>query len=374
MATESLALTKTKPGRKLVFTQSRRKWALRIFATVVMVVYTLVTIFPFYALFVRSFVSTKDASSLHLWIPKAKDVPMEAEVGNLSVFYNLDLKDLKEALGIPAKDVIMSRTTLRELAQQYNIPEERIKSFFKGFYTFNGWMTLLRTELQGTRFWAALFRTVLVTGCSLALIILLSIFTGYGLAGLRRRDQMAVYNLYLLQMVIPVMLIILPQYQLFQYIFRLIPGYTVQGSLVRDALQLLSLIMINIKGTALSTMIFVAAISMIPRDLEDSAMIDGASRMQYVRYVLLPLLKVPVISLVVIMLPMFYNQFLEPYVYLDPSNSTLLPFIQSTSGQFSTNFQVIYSGIFASVVPLIVIYLIFRRFFVEGVMAGAIKG
>jgi ABC-type glycerol-3-phosphate transport system permease component len=143
---------------------------------------------------------------------------------------------------------------------------------------------------------------------------------------------------------------------------------------VRDALQLLSLIMINIKGTALSTMIFVAAISMIPRDLEDSAMIDGASRLQYVRYVLLPLLKVPIISLVVIMLPMFYNQFLEPYVYLDPSNSTLLPFIQSTSGQFSTNFQVIYSGIFASVVPLIVIYLIFRRFFVEGVMAGAIKG
>jgi ABC-type glycerol-3-phosphate transport system permease component len=374
MAIESLTLTKVKSGRKPVITLSRRKWALRIFATVVMVIYTLVTIFPFYALFVRSFVSTKDASTLHLWIPKAKDVPMEAEVGNLSVFYNLDLKDLKKALGIPEKTVIMSRTTLAEVSQQYNIPEAKIKAFFKGFYTFNGWTTLLRTELQGTHFLAALFRTVLVTAGSLVLMIVLSVFTGYGLSGLRRKDQMAVYNLYLLQMVIPVMLIILPQYQLFQYIFRLVPGYDKQGSLVRDALQLLSLILINIKGTALSTMIFVSAIGTIPRDLEDSAMIDGASRMQYVRYVLLPLLKVPIISLIVIQLPLFYNQFLEPYVYLDPSNSTLLPFIQSTSGQFSTNFQVIYSGIFASVVPLIVIYLIFRRFFVEGVMAGAIKG
>ncbi|MEJ2559944.1 MAG: ABC transporter permease subunit [Anaerolineae bacterium] len=103
-------------------------------------------------------------------------------------------------------------------------------------------------------------------------------------------------------------------------------------------------------------------------------MIDGASRLQYVRYIIVPLLKVPIISLIVIQMPLFYNQFLEPYVYLDPANSTLLPFIQNTAGQFSTNFQVIYSGIFASVLPMIIVYLIFRRFFVEGVMAGAIKG
>jgi len=372
MAVESATVTQLR--RRPVSSMSRRKLALRVFATVVMVVYTIVTIFPFYALFVRSFVATKDASDLHLWLPKSREVPLEAEVGNLSVFYQLDLRDLKRALGIPENEYLMARMTLREVAEQYNVPEQEIKDFFKGFYTYNGWMTLLGQELQGTTFWGALLRTVLITAFSLGLMIVLSICTGYGLAGLRRKDQMAVYNLYLLQMVIPVMLIILPQYQLFQYIFNLVPDYARQGSLVRAALQLLALVLINIKGTALTTMIFVSAIGTIPKDLEDSAMIDGASRMQYVRHVLLPLLKVPIVSMVVIQLPLFYNQFLEPYVYLDPSNSTLLPFIQSTSGQFSTNFQVIYSGVFASVLPLIVIYIIFRRFFVEGVMAGAIKG
>lgn len=198
--------------------------------------------------------------------------------------------------------------------------------------------------------------------------------TGYGLAGLQRRDQMFVYNIYLLQMVIPTMLILLPQYQMIQWFFRLFPGYDVQGSLARTVLQLLSIVLINIKGTALSTMIFTAAISSIPKDLEDSAMIDGASRLQYFRYVLFPLLKVPIVSLTVIMLPTIYNQFLEPYVYLDPANTTLLPFTQSAVGQFSTNFQLIYSAICGSVVPMVVIYLLFRRFFVEGVMAGAIKG
>jgi raffinose/stachyose/melibiose transport system permease protein len=103
-------------------------------------------------------------------------------------------------------------------------------------------------------------------------------------------------------------------------------------------------------------------------------MIDGASSLEYIRRIVFPLLKVPIISLIVIQLPAVYNQFLEPYVYLDPANSTLLPLMQTVAGQFSTNYQVIYACVFASVVPLVIVYVIFRRFFVEGVMAGAVKG
>ncbi len=351
------------------FTISRRRNFIRIFALVVMILYTLLTLFPFYALFVRSFVTTKDAADLHLWIPPTEEVRMDQEVGNLSVFYDLDLTDMKESLGIPPTEFLMARTTLREVSEEYNIPEEEIKRYFAGFYTFNGWMTLLKDS----NFWWAIGRTFFVTLLSLLGIIVLSIFTGYGLAGLKRKDQMAIYNIYLLQMVIPSMLILLPQYMLMQWILGLFPGYAAKG-MTRWILQLIGLVLINIKGTALSTMIFTSAISAIPKDLEDSAMIDGASHWQYLRYILLPLLKVPVVSLIVIQLPLIYNQFLQPYVYLDPANSTLLPFIQSTVGQFSTNFQVIYAAIFASVVPLVLVYMMFRRFFVEGALAGAVKG
>jgi len=352
----------------------RRKVFLRVFAVTVMAIYSVVTIFPFYTLFVRSFVPTKESVDLHLWIPETEEVRMEAEVGNLGVFYDLDLRDLKDALGIPQTEFIMARTTLAEVAEEYDVPEEKIKEYFAGFYTYNGWITVLTGDLQSTSFWGALIKTLLVTALGLGFLILLSIFTGYGLAGLRRKDQMAVYNLYLLQMVIPAMLILLPQYQLLQWIMKMFPGYAVQGSNTRAVLQLLSIVLINIKGTALSTMIFTSAIGGIPREIEDSAMIDGATRLQYVRTILLPLLKVPIVSLIVIQLPLIYNQFLEPYVYLDPGNSTLLPYIQSIAGQFSTNYQVIYASVLGSVVPIIVVYLIFRRFFVEGAMAGAIKG
>ena len=371
---KSDALAEFQALQALKFTFGRRRLLLRVFATIVMVSYSVLTIFPFYALFVRSFVSTKDSTDLHLWIPEAQDVSMDAQAGNLAVFYDLDLTDMKKALGIPETAFIMSRTTLRQVSEQYNVPEEEIKNFFAGFYTYNGWMRVLTGTLQHTTFWATIGRTILVTLVSLFILIVFSIFTGYGLAGLRRRDQMTVYNLYLLQMVIPAMLIILPQYQMLQWFFRVFPSYNVQGSFTRHALQLLAMVLINIKGTALSTMIFTSAISAIPKDLEDSAYIDGASRWQYVRHILFPLLKVPIVSLIVIQLPLIYNQFLEPYVYLDPANSTLVPFVQNTSGQFSTNLQIIYSAVFASVVPLIIVYLIFRRLFVEGVLAGAVKG
>jgi ABC-type glycerol-3-phosphate transport system permease component len=352
---------------------STRKRLLRIFAVVVMVVYSILTIFPFYVLLIRSFVPTKESADLHLWLPETKEVSMDAQAGNLAVFYNLDLAVMKDALGIPQSEFIMARTTLRQISEKYNIPEDDIRGFFSGFYRYNGWKTLLQGKLYGTSFWGALLRTLLVTAVSLALLIFLSILTGYGLAGLRRRDQMAVYNVYLLQMVIPAMLILLPQYLMIQAFFKLFPAYQDAG-IVRTVLQLSSIVLINIKGTALSVMIFTAAISGIPKEIEDSAMIDGASSWQYIVHILIPLLKVPIVSLIVIMMPLIYNQFLEPYVYLDPKNSTVLPFIQSAVGQFSTNYQVIYSAVFASVIPMVLVYILFRRFFVEGVMSGAIKG
>ena len=366
---QSLVVDRPRSPARRTFTLGQRKRLLKGFGIVVMVVYTILTVFPFYVLLVRSFVPTKEAAQLHLWIPKAEELSLDAQIGNLSVFYNLDMSRFKENMGIPPDAFLMSRTSLRNIAKEYNISEEEMKNYFTGYYTFNGWITLL----QGDQFWGSLGRTILIVCASLVGITILSIFTGYGLAGLRRRDQMAIYNLYLLQMVIPPMLIILPQFMVVQWLLKLFPGSEQPGT-VRWALQFMGLILINIKGTALSTRIMTSAIGAIPSDLQDSAQIDGASHWQYIRYVLFPLLKVPIVSLIVIMLPLFWNQFLEPYVYLDPNVSTLLPLTYSMQGEYRTNFQMQYATVLASIVPLVLVYLVFRRFFIHGVMAGAIKG
>jgi ABC-type glycerol-3-phosphate transport system permease component len=119
----SNALSQPQLDKGPVFTMGRRRRLLRLFALAVMVIYTLLTLFPFYALFVRSFVPTKESAELHLWLPEVQEVSMESQVGNLAVFYDLDLTDMKEALGIPPTEFLMARTTLAEVAQDYDIPE-----------------------------------------------------------------------------------------------------------------------------------------------------------------------------------------------------------------------------------------------------------
>lgn len=350
-------------------TVSWQKRILNLAVILFMVLYALITLLPFYVLFVRTFIATKESTDLHLWIPPAEEISVEAQLGNLAVYYSLDIKQFKEDLGIPVTDYIPARTTLEQISQEYNIPIEKMQGYFAGFSRYNGWITLFsKGEL-----WGPLLRTLLITIASLVGLNILSIFTGYGLAGLRRKDQMFIYSLYLLQMVIPPMLIILPQFLIVQRLVGLFPGSDVAGP-TRNAAQILSLILLNIQGGALSTMIYTSAISAIPRDLEESAMLDGASRWQYFFHILLPLLKVPIAVVIVIMLPYFWNQFLQPYVYLDANNTTLLPLIQQYTGQYTTNFQVIYTGVFVSVLPLAIVYVVFRRWFISGVMAGAVKG
>lgn len=346
---------------------TRRKRTFRLLAQLFMVVYAVLTLFPFYILFVRTFVSTKESTALHLWIPRGQELSMDAEIGNLAVNYNIDIAAFKEAMGI--KGYLAPRTSLNDISTEYGVPIESIQRYFGNFGTYNGWITLLgRAD-----YWWALARTTITTLLSITLLCFLSMLTGYALAGLRRRDQMFVYNIFLLQMVIPTVMIIIPQFVLVQLIFSLIPG-TGQPGAVRWTAQLVALVLIFIKGGALSTMIFTTSINQVPFEIEESAQLDGASRMQYFFRVLAPLLKVPIATVSVIMLPVFWNAFFEPYVYLDTANTTVLPLIATYGGTFTTNFQIIFTGVFVSVLPLLIVYLLLRKLFIRSVMSGAIKG
>lgn len=349
------------------------RWGKRVFRAGVFTfftLYALITLFPFYILFVRSFVGTAESAELHLWIPEQREFSANARIGDMASLMGVSLRQMKDDLGIPQTDFITPSVTVGEIAATYEIPEQDILDYFAAYSVFGGW----RKILLGGEFLPALMRTTIVTIVSVLLINVLSLMTGYGLAGLQRRDQVIVYNLYLLQLIIPPMLIILPQFLLVRSLWEFVPGYDVAGSTSRVVSQLGVLVLVNIKGTALSTMIYTSYISSIPRELEEAATVDGASRWQYFLYVLVPLMKVPAASLTVIMLPIFWNDFLQPFIYVDRENTTILPLIQGFAGDFATDFQASFAALFLSLLPLVVIYIVFRRLFIRGVMSGAIKG
>ncbi|MEA3335037.1 MAG: carbohydrate ABC transporter permease [Chloroflexota bacterium] len=351
------------------FSLSKRRRVLRSAILAFFVIYALLTIAPFYFLFVRTFIDTKDSTDLHLWPPPIGEISMDAGIGNLSIFYNLDLQKVKDDWGIPNTEYLNPKWKLSRIAEEYSISQDTIREYLRPFGRYNGWIVLFSNE----DFWPSILRTMTVTVLGVVGLSMLGIFTGTGLAGLRYGYQRFFYALYLLEVVIPPFLILLPQFYMVNKIQALIPGSGEPGT-IRNISQLAVIVALYIKGGALSTMIYTSAIGAIPRDLEESAEIDGASRWQYIWYILLPLMKVPIASLTVIVLPFFWNDFLQPFVYLDPKNSTLLPLIQSFTGQYTTNFQIVFTGVFISIIPLVLIYILFRKWFVAGVMEGAIKG
>ncbi|BBK29481.1 ABC-type glycerol-3-phosphate transport system permease component [Stella humosa] len=317
-------------------------------------IYCALTLVPFYLLAVRSFVPTMEATRLHLWVPPRPELEMDARIGDLFSTYNLDSRELRRSLGI--KGYLNPQQTLREMVADGKVEEAALRAYLEPFTKYNGILTVLKGG-----FLSSLLATVLVVGLSIAIGGALGIATGSVLAGLRRRWHVFVYNSYMLNMIIPPLMIMLPQYLILVRYFGLGDSY-------------LSLILLNIKGTALSTMVFTAYIASIPKELKESAYMDGAGRLDYFARILLPLMGTPFAVYASVSLPWQWNDLIHPLLFLSPEKYTLPAFIATLGGNQSTNFEAIFSGVLLSLVPILAIYLALQKLFMRAATSGAVKG
>lgn len=327
----------------------------KIAVHLILTAYCLMTLVPFYFLAIRSFVPTAESAKLHIWVPKAQEVSLNAVIGNLSTYYNLDTQRFKSEMGITG--YLNPQSTLTEISEKYDIPAEKLRDYFKSFYIYNGWKIIL----TGGKFLFATLRTVFIVVSSILLGALFGLATGSVLARFKKKWHMYVYNTFMLQTIIPLTMIMLPLY----LIVTKILGF--ENSLI-------SIILLNVQGSALSTMIFTSYVATIPNEIRESLEIDGGNRLHYFFYVVLPLAKVAVATFAVIRIPAYWNDLLYGFLFLKNDSYPLIPMLSSLTGTYNTNFQAIFSGLVFSVAPLIILYLLFQDLFVKSIMAGSIKG
>lgn len=341
-------------SQTIYFLKKYRKTIIKIVISIILISYSIITIIPFYFLFVRSFVPTSMTSELHLWIPKTEDFNLDSEYGNMSVFLSLNTEQFKEEMGI--NGYLSPNMTFRQISEEYNIPEEKISKYMNPFYKYNGWFVVFKSS-QHMR---SLFITILITIISIFLGAFISIATGSVLAGFKKRWHMFIYNLYLIQIIIPPVMIMLSLYLIVKFL-HLTFTYT-------------ALILLFTQGGALSTMLFTSYIATIPKELKESVNIDGGNRFHYFFSILLPLCKIPFGSYLAIVLPWFWNDLLYGILFLRQDQYTFVPLLNLMQGKYSTNLQAMYAALCISIMPILVIYLIFQKFFVNAQLAGAVKG
>lgn len=116
-------------------------------------------------------------------------------------------------------------------------------------------------------------------------------------------------------------------------------------------------------------------IQTLPSELEDAARIDGCGEFGVFWRVIMPLSAPAIGALSIFIFVRNWNDFFWPLIVLQKSPNYTLPVgVASLQGEFSTDFGIIFAGAALAALPTIVFFLLFQRYFLEGVRMGAVKG
>jgi ABC-type glycerol-3-phosphate transport system permease component len=206
-----------------------------------------------------------------------------------------------------------------------------------------------------------LANTFVIALGSTLLSLLFCSMGGYGFAKFRFPGRRVLFSFLIGTLIIPFTIVMVPLYLI-----------------MRDLHWINTFWPLIVPGAANAFGIFFMRqyISTISNELLDAARIDGAGEVAIYRRVILPIITPGLTSLGLIFFMSSWNNYLWPLIILKtPENFTLPLIIQSmigTSGRTSYDAQMAASVI--SIIPLLIIFLIFQRRFIDGITAGAMKG
>jgi len=201
--------------------------------------------------------------------------------------------------------------------------------------------------------------SVTVTALTTIISVVVSVMAGYGFAKLRFPAKTPLFLLLLSTMMIPTQAILVPQ-------FRLVNALGLVGTFWA----------VIIPGAAATFGIFLARQFMIgiPTELIEAAKIDGAGPVRIFASIVLPLSK-PLLAVLTLLSLMYqWNDFLWPLIVLrDPSLYTLPIGLQFLQGQYQTDYGALMAMTLITVGPLVVLFLVFQRWFVQGFATSGIR-
>jgi len=212
-------------------------------------------------------------------------------------------------------------------------------------------------------FWKAALNTGIMTLSVVAISLTLGTLGGYALARSGFR-----YAFWILVVAL---------------VFRAMPHITLVSGYLLPFFQL------NLWGYLATTIIVMVAINQpftlwmlhsfflnIPKDLDESAMVDGCTRFQAFRYVIIPVMWPGVITTGLFSFLLAYNDFALTALLLTEENHTMVPKIASFLGttQEQGNVMFAVSAVVSATAPLFVLVMFFQRQIVSGLTAGAVKG
>lgn len=113
----------------------------------------------------------------------------------------------------------------------------------------------------------------------------------------------------------------------------------------------------------------------LPDELEEAAILDGCSRFQILTRIMVPLVKSGIVALVIFTAKFAWNDFMWPLIVnTSTTKMTLAPALSTLQGQHTNDYPAQMAGAVLAVIPMIVLFFIFQKQFIEGVAHTGVKG
>lgn len=234
--------------------------------------------------------------------------------------------------------------------------------FTPDFFPRNPTLQNFETAWNSNNFQRYFLNSLKVATVSSLLTVIIATTQAYAFARMRFPGKNVVFNLYLITMMIPSMLFIIPQF--------------LQARELGLLNTHLGLIVFYVVGSIpFQTFLLRGFFESIPRAVEEAAYVDGAGRFTTFARVVLPLAGPAVGTSMIFSFLGNWDEFTWALTIINDTSLRTLPIaLRLFQGQHASQWGLVFAASLIAIVPVIIVFVVFQRSFVKGVAAGGVKG
>lgn len=226
-------------------------------------------------------------------------------------------------------------------------------------FTLHAFAALLGKSGQ---FWAFFYNSVIIAAGTILLTLACAMSAAVALSRLQFRGRTLLYNFFVMGLLFPLTVAILPLYLQLR-------GLGILGSRAGVILAEAAF------SLPLSIFIFSGFFRDVPWELQDAVQIDGGGIITFALRVMIPISTPVITTVTIVTLIMSWNQFLLPLIVLSDQGKFTIPLgVMQFQGQFTTGWDYIMAFITISLLPITLFYIFLQKYIVAGLTAGATKG
>lgn len=204
------------------------------------------------------------------------------------------------------------------------------------------------------------FNSLLVTVLSIGLSVFLGTIAGYVLSRNRDSFNNKIYAFFLAGMIVPVQIIALVQVL---QVVHMMDNYA--GLILVYTAMFIPQSVFMVYGF----------VSTIPKDMDEAAIMDGASPWNLFIKIMMPLLKPIIVTLFITQFVFVWNDFQMPlYLIKSSKNWTIVLGVYNFMGQYNSQWNMVCAYILLCTLPVVIVYLMGQKYIIDGMVAGAVKG